>query len=193
MVEPAVPQRMPGQGAIAELVRLGAGLESLVVPAVGKRPIPLQLVAFGVGGERVLDFRPRHVPVPVHVPLGHGVGDSLKAEDPHQPIEDHTGVMVFDCRNEAGFDCVMPEIVDASNLTGKVADSPDKGSGVLHSLTRPVTGRTGWHVRSTPPSGVGRRCRRRCTAGLSEWIGDRRESERRVTIRRLYERGAQRG
>lgn len=43
----------------------------------------------------------------------------------HQPIEDHPGVMVFDCCDEASFDCVMPEIVDASNLTGKGADSPD--------------------------------------------------------------------
>ena len=51
MVEPAVPQRIPGQGATAEVARLGASLKPLVVLAVGKRPIPLELVAPGVGGE----------------------------------------------------------------------------------------------------------------------------------------------
>jgi hypothetical protein len=51
LVQPAVPEAVPGQGAIAEFVRLGTRLESLVVPAVGKRPIPLELVAPGVGGE----------------------------------------------------------------------------------------------------------------------------------------------
>src|SRR5450830_1526626 len=101
---------MPGKGAIAELVRLGASLESLVVPAVGKRPIPLELVAPGVGGERPFDVCPRHVSMPIHVPVGHGVRDPLVANLSDQPIEDPSGVMVFDWRDEAGFDCVMPQI-----------------------------------------------------------------------------------
>src|SRR5450830_1816583 len=104
---------MPGKGAIAELVRLGTRLESLVVPAVGKRPIPLELVATGVGGERGFDGRPRHVPMPIHVPIGHGVRDSLMAKLAHQPIENRRSVMILDCCNQASLDCVMPEIVDA--------------------------------------------------------------------------------
>ena len=193
MVQPAVPERMPGQGAIAELVRLGAGLGTLVVPAAGKRPIPLQLVAPGVGGEGRFDFRPRHVPMPIHIPLGHGIGDSLKAEHPHQPIEDRGSVMVFDCSNEASLDCINLKVVDAGNLTGNVADPPNKRSGMPHSLGLTTTGEPAWHVRSTPPTGVERRYRRRCRPGSSELIGDRRAAERRVTIHRLYERGGQRG
>src|SRR5450830_1854832 len=125
---------MPGKGAIAELVRLGTRLESLVVPAVGKRPIPLELVAPGGGGERGFDGRPRHISMPIHVPVGHGVRDTLVANLSDQPIEDPSGVMGFDSSNEASVDCVMPEIVDARDLPGKIADSPNKGLGVLHSL-----------------------------------------------------------
>src|SRR5450756_1556389 len=102
-----------------------------MVPAVGKRPIPLELVATGVGGERGFDVCPRHVPMPIHVPIGHGVRDTLVAQLVHQPIEDHSGVMVLDCSNEASVDCIMPEIVDARDLPGKIADSPNKGLGVL--------------------------------------------------------------
>ena len=83
---------MAGQGAIGKFVRLSAGLESLVVLAASERPIPLELVAPRVGGEGSFDVRPRDVSMPVHVPLGHGVGDSLKAEHPHQPIEDRRSV-----------------------------------------------------------------------------------------------------
>ena len=184
---------MPGQGAIGELVRRGAGLETLVVPAVGKRPIPLELVAPGVGGEASFDFRPRHVPVPIHVPLGDGIGNSLKAEHPHQPIEDRRSVMVFNCSNEASFDCINLKVVDAGNLTGNVADPANKGLGVPHSLSSTATGQPGCHVRSTPLTGVERRCRRRCRPGSFELIGDPRAAERRVTIHRLYERGGQRG
>ena len=184
---------MPGQGAIAELVRRSAGLESLVVPAVGKRPIPLELVAPGVGGERGFDGRPRHVPMPIHVPIGHGVRDPLVANLPDQPIEDHGGVMGFDSSNEASVDCVMPEIVDARDLPGNIADSPNNGSGVLHPLGLAGNGEPTWHVRSAPPTAVERRCRRRCTVGLSESIGDRREFEHPGATHRLYERGGQPG
>src|SRR5450759_3399783 len=124
---------MPGQGTIAELVRRSAGLESLVVPAVGKRPIPLELVAPGVGGERCRDGRPRHISMPIHVPVGHGVRDTLVANLSDQPIENRRSVMVLDCCNQASRECVMPEIVDARDLPGKSADSPNKGAGVLHS------------------------------------------------------------
>jgi hypothetical protein len=41
--------------------------------------------------------------------------------------------MGFDCSNEATCDCVMPEIVDARDLPGNIADSPNKGAGVFHS------------------------------------------------------------
>ena len=72
--------------------------------------------------------------MPVDVPLGNGVGDPLIAEHPHQPIEDSRGVMVLDCSDEASFDCVMPQIVDASNLTGNGAHLANKRAGVLHSF-----------------------------------------------------------
>src|SRR5450830_1682683 len=184
---------MPGKGAIAELVRLGASLESLVVPAVGKRPIPLELVATGVGGERPFDVCPRHVPMPIHVPIGHGVRDTLVAKLAHQPIENSRSVMVLDCCKEASVDCVMPEIVDAGNLTGNVAYPPNNGSGVLHPLGLAGNGEPACHVKSTPPTGVARRYRRRCTAGSFEWIGDRQEFERHGANRLPYERGGQRG
>jgi hypothetical protein len=99
LVQPAVPEAMPGQRAIAELVRLGTRLESLMVPAVGECPIPLQPVAAWFGAEGAFNFCPRHVAMPVDVPFGYGVGDSLKAEHPHQPIEDQCGVMGFDGRD----------------------------------------------------------------------------------------------
>jgi hypothetical protein len=51
LIKPAVRERVPGHGAIGEVSWLGAGLESLVVPAVSKGPIPLELVTFRVGGE----------------------------------------------------------------------------------------------------------------------------------------------
>ena len=134
LVEPTVPERMPGQGAIAEFVRLGAGLRTLVILAAGKPPIPLELVAPGVGGERCRNVRPRHIAMPVYVPIGHGVGDSLEAQLVHQPIEDRRGVMVFDCSNEASCDGVMPEIVDPCNLAGNVAYPANKRSGVPHAF-----------------------------------------------------------
>ena len=109
---------MPGQGAIGELVRLGAGLRTLVVLAASKRPIPLELVAPGVGAEASFDFRPRHVPMLIHIPLGDGIGDSLEAEHPHQPIEDRRSVMVFNCSTEASLDCINLKVVDPGNLTG---------------------------------------------------------------------------
>jgi hypothetical protein len=191
LVQPPVPEAMPGQGAVAELFRLGAGLEALVVPAVGKRPIPLELVATGVGGERVFDIRPGHVPMPIHVPIGHGVRDTLVAKLAHQPIEDRRSVMGCDGSAEAGCDCVNLKVVDAGNLTGKVADSPNKRAGMPHSMTTTVTGRKFRHVRSTPPTGAERRCRRQCTAGSSEWIGDQQESEHPGATHRLYGRGGQ--
>ena len=129
MVQPPVPERVAGQGAVAEVAWLGAGLKALVVPAVGKRPISLQLVTPGVGGEGGIDFSPGHIPMPVDVPFGHGVGNSLKAEHPHQPIEDHTSVMVLDCCNQASVDCLVAQIVDTGNLTGDTADPADKEPG----------------------------------------------------------------
>jgi hypothetical protein len=71
--------------------------------------------------------------MPIHVPISHGVGNPLVAKLAHQPIEDRRGVMVLDCCNQASVDCVMPEIVDACDLPGNIADSPNKGTGVLHS------------------------------------------------------------
>ena len=143
LVQPAVPERMPGQGAIGEFVRRGAGLETFVVLAVGKRPIPLELVAPGVGGEASFDFRPRHVPVPIHIPLGDGIGDSLEAEHPHQPIEDRRSVMVFNCSTEPSLDCINLKVVDAGNLTGNGADPANKGLGMPHSLSRTSDWATG--------------------------------------------------
>jgi hypothetical protein len=174
---------MPRQGAIAEFVRRGAGLETFVVPAVGKRPIPLQLVAPGIGGEVSFDFRPRHVPVPIHIPLGDGIGDSLKAEHPHQPIEDRRSVMVFDCSDEASFDCAIPQIVDPCDLASNVAYLPNKRLGMPHALGVTRNGDPAWHVRSTQLTGVEHQCRRRCTAGSFEWTDDRQESEHHVTNR----------
>ena len=182
-----------GRGQSANCVRLGAGLHTLMVLAIGERPIPLELVAPGIGAERRFDFRPRHVPVPIHIPFGHGIGDSLKAKHPHQPIEDRGGVMVRDCSNEATVDCVIPQIVDACDLASNVAYPPNNRSRMPHSLGTAKNGGPTWHVRSTQLTGVGRRCRRRCRPGSSELIGDRRAAERPVTIHRLYERGGQPG
>ena len=81
--------------------------------------------------------------MPIHIPLGHGIGDSLKAEHPHQPIEDRRSVMVFNCSNEPSFDCINLKVVDAGNLTGNVADPANKRLGVPHSLSRTANGRTG--------------------------------------------------
>jgi hypothetical protein len=87
----------------------------------------------------------------------------------------------------------MPQIVDAGNRTGKVANFPNNRSGMPHALGLTRNGGPAWHVRSTQLTGVEHRCRRRCTAGLSEWTGDRRAAEHRVTTHRLYERDGQRG
>ena len=173
---------MPGQGTIGKVSGVGAGLESLVVPAVSKRPIPLELGAAGASGEGSFDVRPRHVPMAIDVPIGDGVGNSLMAKLSDQPIEDLTGVMVGDRTDEASSDRVTLNFVDPCRLTGNPADLADKGRGVLHSLTRPGNGQ-GAHVRLTQLTGVGRRCRRRCSPGSSELIGGRREFEHPATTR----------
>jgi hypothetical protein len=71
--------------------------------------------------------------MPIHVPIGHGVGNALVAKLAHQPIENRRSVMVLDCCNQASVDCIMPEIVDARDLPSKIADSPNKRLGVPHS------------------------------------------------------------
>ena len=65
LIQPAVSEPMPGQRTIGKVIGVGAGLESLVVPAVGKRPIPLELGAARAGGEAGFDVRPRHGPTVV--------------------------------------------------------------------------------------------------------------------------------
>ena len=104
---------------------------------------PWSLSHPGLVARRSFDFRPRHVSVPIHVPLGHGIGDSLKAEHPHQPIEDRRGVMVCDCSNEASVDCVIPQIVDPCDLASNVADPPNKRSRMPHALGLTSEWRTG--------------------------------------------------
>ena len=182
LIQPAVSEAMPGHGTIGKVIRVGAGLESLVVPAVGKRPIPLELVAARVGGEGSFDVRPRHGPMPIDVPIGDGVGNSLVADLSDQPIKDPRGVMVGDCTDKASSDCVTLNFIDPCRLTGNPADLADKGRGVLHSLTRTGNGQ-GAHVRSTQLAGVGRQCRRRCSPELSELTGGRREFEHPATTR----------
>jgi len=184
LIQPAVSEAMPGQGTIGKVIGVCAGLESLVVPAVSKRPIPLELVAAWVGGEGSFDFRPRHVPMAIDVPIDDGVGNSLMAKLSDQPIEDLTGVMVGDCPDEASCDRGILKVIDPGNLTGNPAHLANKRSGMAHSLPRPGNGDPGWHVRLTQLTGVGRRCRRRCSPGLSESTGDRRESEHPATTRR---------
>ena len=51
--------------------------------------------------------------------------------------------MVGDCPDEASSDCVTLKFIDPGNLTGNPADLANKGSGVVHSLTRPAERRTG--------------------------------------------------
>jgi len=175
---------MPGQGTIRKVIGVGAGLESLVVPAAGKRPISLELCATRVGGEGNFDFRPSHIPMLVDVPIGDGVGNSLVANRMDQPIKDHRGLMVGDGIDEASGDCVTLNFIDPSTLTGNPADLVDNRPGVPHSLPRTGTGELGWHVRSTQLTGVERRCHRRCSPGWSESIGDRREFEHPATTHR---------
>ena len=175
---------MSGQGAIAEFVRLGAGLRTLVILAAGKPPIPVELVAPGVGGERCRNVRPRHIPMPCDVPVSYGVGNPLVAKLVHQPFEDRRSVMVFDCSNEAGCDGVIPEIVDPRGLASNGAYPANKRSGVPDALGLTRNGDPAWHVRSTQLTGVERRCRRRCTVGLSESTGDLQEFERPGGTRR---------
>ena len=127
---------MPGDRTTGKVIGVGAGLESLVVPAVSKRPIPLELVATRVGGEGSFDVRPRHGPMPINVPISNSVGDSLVADLSDQPIEDHRGVMVGDRTDEASSDCVTLNFIDPCRLTGNPADLADKGLGMLHSLTK---------------------------------------------------------
>jgi hypothetical protein len=181
LIQPAVSEPMPGQGTIGKVIGVAAGLESLVVPAVSKPPIPLELVAARVGGEATFDFRPRHVPMSVDVPIGDGVGNSLVANLPDQPIKDHRGVMGCDCADEASLDGVIPKVIDPCNLTSNPANLANNGSGTVHSLTKTATGQPGCHIRSTPLAGAGRRYRRRCSPGLFESTGDQRESEHPVT------------
>ena len=103
------------------------------------------------------------------------------------------GVTVFDCVDEASFDCAIPQIVDAGDLASNVAYPPNNRSSMPHPLGLTRNGDPAWHVRSTQLTGVERRYRRRCRPGSFESTGDRRAAEHRVTTRRLYERGGQRG
>ena len=135
LIQPAVSEPMPRHRTIGKVIGVSAGLESLVVPAVSKRPIPLELVAARVGGEGSFDIRPRHVPMSVDVPIGDGVGNSLVTNLPDQPIEDHRGVMVGDCPDEASSDCVTLNFIDPGTLPGNPADLAGKGRGpTVHRL-----------------------------------------------------------
>ncbi|MFZ2079360.1 MAG: hypothetical protein WAV38_22470 [Xanthobacteraceae bacterium] len=143
LIQPAVSEAMPGQGTIRKVIGVRAGLESLVVPAVSERPISLKLGAARVGGEATFDFRPRHIPMPIDVPIGDGVGNSLMAKLSEQPIEDHRGVMVGDCPDEASSDRVTLNFIDPGNLTGNPTHLADKRSGMPDSLLRTRNGDLG--------------------------------------------------
>jgi hypothetical protein len=101
--------------------------------------------------------------------------------------------MGFDCSDEASSDCLILKVVDARDLPGNIADSPNKRLGVLHALGLAGNGDLACHVKSTPPTGVERRRRRQCRPELSELIGDRRAAARRVTTHQPYEQGGQPG
>ena len=168
LVEAAVPQAMPGQGALVEVIRLGACLKSLVVLAACEPPIPLQLMAAGLLPKRSFNLRPRYVAVAINVPVSDCIRDPLKAEDPHQPVENLGCIVGLDGANQTCVVCIMTQIVDTRHVTGNLADLPNKRLGVPHSLSRPLTRRLLCHVRLTPPIAAGRRYRRQCTAGLFE-------------------------
>ncbi len=186
LVQPAVAEAMPGQRAIGKGVRVGAGLEALVVPTIGKCPIPVELVAGRVRGEGTCDVRPGHVPMLIDVLIRDGVGNPLVANFPDQPIEDRSGVMGCDCGGEASCDGVISKVIDQCNLTSNPADLANNGSGMGHFLTTTATGQRGCHVRSAPPTAAGRRCRRRCTAGSSRSTDGRRAVAHPATTRPLY-------
>jgi len=70
LVEVAVSQVLPGQGAAGDVVGLGAGARAFAVPAAVKMPVALQLGAGWASVETALDVGPGRLTVLRHVTGG---------------------------------------------------------------------------------------------------------------------------
>ena len=101
LVQVAVAQRVAGQGAGVDVAGLRAGAGALVVSAVVEPPVTAELRARWVLRQRFGNVRPADGAVLGYVPRRDRIGDSLKAQDLDQPIEQGTGVMVSDGANDA--------------------------------------------------------------------------------------------
>jgi hypothetical protein len=67
--------------------------------------------------------------VVLHIPFRHGVRDALKTQDPHQPIENRTGVVVLDRGNDAIFCSISAKVIDPRGLARNPADLTNEGPG----------------------------------------------------------------
>ena len=101
LIQPAISQIVPGQGARFKMIWLGTRLRALLIPTMGKRPIPMQLSAVAIGTQSALNLRPGNVSVAGHEPVGDRVRDSLITKNAHQPVKDDRSIAVFNGSDEA--------------------------------------------------------------------------------------------
>jgi hypothetical protein len=92
---------MVGQWALRQVVRLGAGVPGLVVPAAVKMPVAFELRAGWLSTQVACDDPPGGLAMALHIVEGDLVGDALVAQYRDKPIEQRRRIPGADCRMNA--------------------------------------------------------------------------------------------
>lgn len=87
LIKPPIPEAWTRYGAGVDMLGLGTGEASLVVPAALVVPVGGELLAGGRFLKACLDLEPGCGPMLLHVAPGNSVRDTLKAERRKEPIE----------------------------------------------------------------------------------------------------------
>ena len=127
LVEVAVSQLMGWQRAGRNVVRLGAGAAGLLVAAVMKMPIGLQLRAGRPLGQILQTVAPGRSAMVCHVIGGDLVRDALKAEIVDQPVEQRRGVVPVD----GGAQILIVKFFDQVERAGEAADLVNQSNGII--------------------------------------------------------------
>src|ERR1019366_991045 len=67
------------------------------------------------------DYTPRQSTMSVHVVGGDSVGDALKAERTHHPVEQHRGIVGFDGAMHAFVDQIIAGVIDKRRSASQTA------------------------------------------------------------------------
>ena len=91
---------MAGQGALANVFELGAGPAVLLVSAIMKMPVAAQLRTAWLPPQVVRNHLPGRIAMLLYEIFGDLIGDTLVAQNRHQPVEQHCCVMTADCASD---------------------------------------------------------------------------------------------